>query len=253
MQREIAMRLRQVALVAENLTATRHQIFQLLGLEQDYIDPGVAEFGLGNSVMCIGDTFLEIVSPIAENTTAGRLLERRQGDGGYMVLVQVPELDSYNERTRQLKVRKIWEVELKDTRAFHLHPKDMGGAIVSIDEMTPPESWRWGGPNWSSQGASFVSAISAVDLQAQDPENMARQWAKVFDEEVTNSGAEWQIVLEQSQINFGPVSDGRGEGVSAIEFIVSDRSGINNAARELGLNWEGEELYLCGTRFRFRN
>jgi len=245
------MRLRQVALVAENLTASREQIFPLLGLEEDYIDPGVAEFGLGNSVMCIGDSFLEIVSPIAENTTAGRLLARRKGDGGYMVLVQVENLDSYSERTEALKIRKIWEVELKDTRAFHLHPKDMGGAIVSIDEMTPPESWRWGGPNWSSTGAKFVSAISAVDIQAEDPEKMARQWSTVFDKDLRNTGEEWQILLEKSQINFVPISDGRGNGVSAIEFIVSDRIGINSAARELGLNWEGEELYICGTRFRF--
>ena len=73
------MRLRQVAFVAENLMQVREELFQLLGLSEDYADPGVGEFGLENSVMTIGDTFLEVVSPTQTGTTAGRLLERRQG------------------------------------------------------------------------------------------------------------------------------------------------------------------------------
>lgn len=247
------MRLRQVALVAKDLERTRDQIFQLLGLEKDFIDPGVAEFGLGNSVMSIGDTFLEIVSPITDNTTAGRLLARRQGDGGYMVLVQVPDLDVFTKRTDALHIRKIWEVALHDTRAFHLHPKDMGGAIVSIDEMTPPESWRWGGPNWKEQGANNVSSISAVDIQAEYPEKMARQWAKVFNEEVVGAGGEWKVLLDGGEINFVASRDGRGDGVCAIEFIVSDRKAIIDAAKRLGLSWNGDELCLCGTQFRFQD
>ena len=44
------MRLRQVAFVAENLMQVREELFQLLGLSEDYADPGVGEFGLENSV-----------------------------------------------------------------------------------------------------------------------------------------------------------------------------------------------------------
>lgn len=246
------MRLRQIALVATELEETREQLFKLLGLKKDYKDPGVAEFGLANSVMSIGDTFLEVVSPFKEGTTAGRLLTRREGDGGYMVLVQVPDLEFFTKRTNELNVRKIWEADLGDTRAFHLHPKDMGGAIVSIDEMQPAESWRWGGPNWQNQSAQHVKLISAVDIQAEEPEKMAGQWATVFDEKVTSNSDGWQISLDMGDINFVEVKDERGDGVCAIEFQCDEMMAIEEAAMGLGLKWQGNELVVCGTRFRFK-
>ncbi|MFT7687109.1 MAG: hypothetical protein ACI9FB_002461 [Candidatus Azotimanducaceae bacterium] len=245
------MRLRQVALVAKELKQTRVQLFTILGLENDFRDPGVAEFGLDNSVMSIGDTFLEVVSPITEDTTAGRLLSRRQGDGGYMVLVQVPDLDFFEKRTHDLKIRKIWEVELSDTRAFHLHPKDMGGAIVSIDEMQPPESWRWGGPDWENRRAHHVTGISAVDIQAKAPKTMATQWAKVFNEEARLTDSGWQIALDDGKINFVEALDDRGDGVCAIEFRCNELSRIEAAAKKMGLHWQENELNVCGTRLRF--
>ena len=70
------MKLRQVALAATDLTDTRAKLFLLLGINEDFADAGVGEFGLVNSVMAIGDTFLEIVSPNAPATAAGRTLDR---------------------------------------------------------------------------------------------------------------------------------------------------------------------------------
>ena len=33
----------------------------------------------------------------------------------------------------------------------HLHPRDVGGAIVALDAPLPPGSWRWGGPAWEGR------------------------------------------------------------------------------------------------------
>jgi len=66
------MRLRQVALVARELDPVVADLTAVLGIEVAFHDPGVAEFGLRNAVMPVGDTFLEVVSPVQENTTAGR-------------------------------------------------------------------------------------------------------------------------------------------------------------------------------------
>ena len=96
------VRLRQVAMVAGELAPVRQQIFALLGIERDYADPGVGEFGLHNSVMSMGDTFLEVVAPTREGTTAGRLLSRRGGDGGYMVLAQVDKISPTSARIGEL-------------------------------------------------------------------------------------------------------------------------------------------------------
>ena len=78
------MRLRQLALVAEHLEPVLDDLCGVLGVGIAYRDPGIANFGLQNALLALGDTFLEVVSPIQPGTTAGRLLDRRGGDGGYM-------------------------------------------------------------------------------------------------------------------------------------------------------------------------
>src|SRR3954453_16887385 len=124
-------RLRQVALVARDLDSTCAQIERGLGLRDPFHDPGVAEFGLTNSVYEIGDTFLEVVSPAQEGTTAGRYLERRGGDSGYMVILQSDDLDADRARVADLGIRVVWKIDLPDIRGTHLHPADVGGAILS--------------------------------------------------------------------------------------------------------------------------
>src|SRR5207302_1544425 len=81
-----------------------------------------------------------------EGTTAGRRIDKRRGDGGYMVILQTANLRADRARLAALGVRIVWQVELDDIATAHLHPRDLGGAIVSLDQPVPPESWRWGGP-----------------------------------------------------------------------------------------------------------
>ena len=57
------MRIRQIALVGEDLAAAKADIVDVLGLGGDYADPGVRKYGLHNAVWPIGETFLEVVSP----------------------------------------------------------------------------------------------------------------------------------------------------------------------------------------------
>ncbi len=88
------IRLRQVALVATNLAPVEAAIIEELGVELCYRDPDVAVFGLTNALFPIGDKLLEVVSPMRDGTTAGRQLSKRNGDGGYMVILQVDDLDA---------------------------------------------------------------------------------------------------------------------------------------------------------------
>ena len=61
-----------------------------LGLDEPFRDPGVGVFGLENAVFAVGDTFLEVVAPVQPDTTAGRYLQRRGGDSGYMAIYAGP-------------------------------------------------------------------------------------------------------------------------------------------------------------------
>lgn len=241
------MRVRQIALVAEQLASTRVQFLKLLGLEDDYADKGVAEFGLENSVMAIGDTFLEIVVPTQPGTTAGRLLERRGGDGGYMVILQVDELAPYHEHLNALKVRKVWEADLPEVKAFHIHPRDIGGAIVSIDQMTPAESWKWAGPNWQDRKASNVGCIDGVVLQASDPDAMAARWSEVLKVPLNNR----RLSMAGSWVLFKEASDDRGDGVSGLSFAGCDLTAVKNVAESLGLKWQDNAVEIAGVQLQF--
>ena len=86
------MRLRQVALVARDLERSVGELCDVLGIDVAYNDPNMVVFGLANAVIPVGNTFLEVVSPAQEGTTAGRYLERRGGDGGYMLVLQPRDL-----------------------------------------------------------------------------------------------------------------------------------------------------------------
>jgi len=99
------MRLRQIALVAKDLAAARADISAVLGIDYAFDDPGVGKYGLRNAVFPIGDTFLEVVSPKEPGTTAGRLLEKRGGDGGYMVILQVDDLAQALGRVKDASAR----------------------------------------------------------------------------------------------------------------------------------------------------
>jgi len=79
-----------------------------LGLSVCFRDPGVAEFGLENALFCVGDQFIEIVSPIAENSAAGRLLDRRDADAtAYMVMFEVDDLDNRMAELTEAGVRNV--------------------------------------------------------------------------------------------------------------------------------------------------
>jgi hypothetical protein len=154
------MRLRQVALVARDLESVVSDLCAVLGIAVAFRDPGVAVFGLHNAVMPVGDTFLEVVSPAQAETTAGRYLERRGGDGGYMVLLQCDDLDADRAPAR-LGVRVV-ELDLGHSR---LPARDVGR--LSLD-AADPRSLAWAGPDWKCVRTDVV-ADHCVELRSNDP------------------------------------------------------------------------------------
>ena len=180
------VRLRQAVLVAADLEAVSERLRGELGLRDPFEDPAVGEFGLRNQVFALGDTFLEVVSPVRPGTAAGRHLERHGGDGGYMVIFQVDDLDAARERVRRLGIRVVWQIDLEDISGTHLHPADMRGAIVSLDRPDPPRSWRWGGPAWESRAAP--ARILGATIAVREPEAVAARWSEVLGAPVAEAG-----------------------------------------------------------------
>jgi hypothetical protein len=177
----VGVRLRQAVLVAAELEPVAARLREELGLGEAYEDPGVGEFGLRNAVFALGDAFLEVVAPVRPGTAAGRYLERHGGDGGYMLIFQLDDLDGARARAAELGIRVVWQIDLPDISGTHLHPADMRGAIVSLDRAAPPESWRWGGPDWTGRaGTGAPGRLEGASVAVTDPDAAAQRWARVL-------------------------------------------------------------------------
>ena len=168
-------------MAARDLDAVADELRERLRLGEPYADPGVAYFGLRNAVFALGDTFLEVVSPTQPDTAAGRLIERRGGDCGYMLMFQVEELTPRRTAAGELGIREVFDVSLDDMAEVHLHPADIRGAIVSLSQPDPRESWRWGGPDWQTRSASRT--IAGATLEVPEPGPTAERWRAVLGEE----------------------------------------------------------------------
>jgi catechol 2,3-dioxygenase-like lactoylglutathione lyase family enzyme len=246
------MRLRQIALVGEDLAACAADIRAILGLDYAYDDPGVGTFGLRNAVFPIGETFLEVVSPKQDGTTAGRLLEKRGGDGGYMAIFQVRDIEAARARLKAARARTVAEADRDGVHMSHIHPKDIGGAIVSVDQMEPWERWEWGGPIWRENVKTDTSAaITGAEIQADDPEAMAWRWSEILGPPVVKSGGGWRMELpDGGEVRFVKAADGRGEGLGCFDVAVRDPDAVRAAAKARGkLDAEGN-VVLSGTRVR---
>lgn len=217
------IRLRQVALVARDLDAVVDELCSAFGLTVCFHDPGVREFGLHNALMVIGDQFLEVVSPIEDGTTAGRLLDRRGGDGGYMAIYEVDDLDGRVSHLGRHDVRVVWSGDFADIRGRHLHPRDVGGTLVSLDQPVPNGSWRWGGPAWQPHpNGAAVTGIAGVSISADDPGAMR---------------ARWEELGLATSVRFVAAGE-RGEGLDGVDLVAADRDRT------------GETRQLCGVVFR---
>ena len=212
-------RLRQVALVARDCGQVAGELRRAFGWRPPFHDPGVGRFGLTNAVFAAGDTFVEVVAPAQPDTTAGRYLERRGGDGGYMAIFQVPDLAAARRRVAGLGVRVIWTADLADIAGTHLHPRDVPGAIVSLDWAAPEQSWRWAGPSWTGQVPEHdPGGVTGLTIEVNDPAAAARRWAAVLGISAADSGP--ATVVEQpdpgQRLRFVPARGGRGEGITEV-------------------------------------
>ena len=245
------MGIRQIALVASELEPVQAALFDLMGLDDAHVDPKIVKFGLKNIVMTLGNTFLEVVCPIEDNTTAGRLLERRDGDGGYMVIVQVEDLQAEKERLAETEIRIVWEADTERAKAVHLHPKDVPGAIASLDFMDPAEAWYWAGTDWDERVARNVGNIVAAEIQSDDPEATADRWSMAYGRLLDASNAIPTLRLDSTEVRFVPAEDGRGTGLRAIDIEALDKDAIFAAADRHGLDQDGDTVIVCGTAINF--
>ena len=231
------------------------ELRRVFGWPPPFHDPGVGQFGLTNAVFAVGDTFVEVVAPARPGTTAGRYLERRGGDGGYMAIFQVRDLAAARSRVASLGVRVVWTAELPDIAATHLHPGDVPGAIVSLDWADPEQSWRWAGPSWTGRVPDHApGGVTGLTIEVSDPAAAARRWAAVLGISAAAAArrgrrvrrgrrAHSRVELPDSRqrLRFVPAGGGRGEGITEVTIAGLPAKGGGGPWVIGGVRFAGEE------------
>ena len=190
-----------------------------------YQDPDVGVFGAINSLHSAGDTFVELLAQRDDGSAVGCHLDRLGGDGGYMVIIQVDDLAEHLALVEAAGIRTVFEAVVDGIRGVHLHPADVGGAILSLDEADPPNSWPWCGPSWTG-GAPTTGAhpISSITLTATDPIATSARWASVLG--VRADGP--SIAFDRTRIDFVEADDrpDRLVGVTIPDLAAFDLGGV---------------------------
>ncbi|WP_300376338.1 VOC family protein [Henriciella sp.] len=242
-----ALRLRQLVIAAESLK-TADQLREVLDLGEPYADPGVAEFGLENAVFAIGKQFIEIVAPTQKDAPVQRFLDR-QGPGGYMAIFQTDDLKSARARLDGAGIRRVWDIDLEDIAASHIHPSDVGAAIVSLDEAHPWDSWRWAGPKWEKE--TIEGELSGAILESPDANSLASRWAAALGVPASTQPDATKIGLMDDQtLVFQTGSQTRLEA-----FCISTRNAMDALERadRMNLQSNGDGVRIGGVRLVLNN
>ena len=250
------LRLRQICLVAHDLEPVVADLKRVFALEVCYVDGAVAAYGLVNALLPVGHQFLEVVAPTGPGTAAGRYLDRRGGDGGYMVIAQCPDLEPRRRRVAELGVRIANPLEHGDFQGMQLHPRDTGGAFFEIDCQQGGEAedgpWHPAGPDWKPfVRTGVVSAIRAAELQSPDPERLAARWSEIAEFPLERDGRGAAVMpFDNAVLRFVEARDGRGEGLAGLDLKGEDSDAAFANARAAGLPVEDGAIALGGMRFR---
>lgn len=258
------LRLRQIAIVAEDLRQAALDIGTVLGLEACFTDPSVKVFGLKNTLWPVGSQFIEVVTPIEENTAGGRYRTRRGGDTGYMVITQCDDVERRKARAAELGIRIAFDMDYpkEGHRGIQLHPADTGGSFFEMDQMTMEGGDAVGGP-WTPAGKAMnwqpysrtdvVSGISGVELQSADPEKLARRWADMAEVDLeTDAAGNPSFRFDNAVVRVVEATDGRGEGLGGIDVTTVDRDAVLAGARQRGCYVSDDQVALVGLRVYLR-
>ena len=257
----MTIQLRQICLVARELEPVIQDLTAVLGINRCFVDPGVGVFGLENTLMPIGRNFLEVVAPVEENTAGGRYLERRNGDGGYMVITQADSAETQQQvRQNALDngVRVAHETIREDWNLCQLHPGDLKAAFFEIEsDLHNDFNGHWnpvGGLGWEDKVKQDITVdFQGVELQSTDPLELAELWGKVAGLPIERNGAEFTMEFNNATIRFVEEEDGRGPGLGGLDILVNDRDHILQEAENRDCFVTEDRVDLCGTRWYLRD
>lgn len=268
------LRLRQLALVARDKAKTVAQLAAVLDLhpvhgsgdlsvyglpaEGPMSEGGrkvLAQLGVENLVFAVGSDFLEVMFPTRPDGATVGFMDRRGGDTGYMVILQSGAVSDYKALAEAEGVRITHEAHFPHYHDIHLHPRDCGGALLSVarhlPEDVPGGAWYPAGTAWEGMApTSLVGAIVGAELASPDPAALAARWSRLLGRPAGQRGAVHEILLDDGVLRFRACAAGEKEGFYGIDMRARDRNRAESKARAQGLAVHDGVIPLCGMAVR---
>jgi Glyoxalase-like domain len=249
------MRLRQIALASRDLDGVIGALGSVFGLKVAYNDPHIKHYGLRNAVLSAGTGFLEVVEPLVESASAARFLNRRGGDAGYMLILQVADAEAERARIAALGVRVVDDIDQPGYRCAHFHPGDFGGVLTSVDQqrtepdlLAPYGDWMPAGPDWRAARSETVLDVAAVTLTTPDPGALAARWSELLNRPL-DANDPLRLPLDHGEIWFASAEAGAGTSVASIELKVAEPAAALARAADAGLDVDPAGVLIGGVRF----
>jgi hypothetical protein len=224
---------RQLVFLAAELEPTLAKARAELGLKEGVTDSeGMAELGFIHQVLTIDQTFLEFTAPLNDETMPARLVAKR-GDLGYMVVMQVDDVDAMKERAAARGLKPVFETPYEGHTITQWHPRDFG-TLAEIDQIRPADTWHMAPRIFANGSTEVVQDVAAIELAVNDPAAIAETWAAVLDVPVQADGV--SLDLSGRAVNF-VVSDGDRQGLVAVDLPATNRDDAGRTVRISGVDF----------------
>jgi len=134
-----------------------------------------------------------------------------------------------------------------------LHPRDCRAAFIEFnhtegsDDVEGP--YPPAGPAWRNFIRKDVTqALTAVEMQSPDPQNLAEHWSSIIGVPVSiRQNGMPELMLPNASFRF---IRGDDEIMSGLDFRVADVAKVCEAARTKGYVVSGNEFLIGGLTFR---
>jgi len=223
------IRIRQIAICAPDIWPVEQAVARTLEVAPVHRDAPGAPIWMFNAVFAVGDKFLEVLQPERPAAPTQKFLEKQGGAAGYMLILQVDDLDRARARAEAAGVRIVLELRRREYHgirgaALHLHPGDTGGALTSLDWMEDWDAWAWGGAAWPwHRRMDVVSDIVAAEISCADPDRVAERYSEFLGRALD---CDRTIVLDEGCIRFVTGAPGSRDRLTAIDMTATDRTRV---------------------------
>lgn len=244
------LRLRQICLVARELSTPVADLEHILDLHVCHRDPKLARYGLENVILPIADRFVEIVAPIRQDTTAERFLERSDGKGGYMAIFDCDDPVARSEHANSLGVVEVNRMRIEGYLGVQLHPRDCRAAMIEFNHTEGGDAldgpyWP-AGPDWrNARGSKVSQALVGVDLETPVPEDLATHWGRLLELPVKRIKNDPTLNRDDLELRFRHGDDQR-ECLGALRLKVDDPDAVLNRAEQRGYSLSAGGFRLAG-------